>query len=159
MIVYLVSNGEYTKIGISGNFPNRLANLQTANASKLTTVGLFDTDIAPQIEGMLHRIYDSRRVLGEWFSLNSTEIAAITELLRMIDRVEILPIPTAHPVSDIVIYQDVSVDGGAVSCPICGSLYSVRRADQTTCGKSKCRKGLMKMRKSPEQLNVVSIEA
>lgn len=45
------------------------------------------------------------------------------------------------------------------TCPVCGESTELKRADQTTCGKSKCRKGLMKMRKSKSQLNVVSIRS
>lgn len=70
--VYLITDGTYTKIGISNNPQKRLRSLQTANPRKLSiahTVQLESKDDASLLEFALHQYFDKARVSGEWILL------------------------------------------------------------------------------------------
>ena len=164
MIVYLVSNGEYTKIGISGNFPVRIVNLQAGSPTKLTPVGLFETDDAQRIELMLHGLYASHRALGEWFSLNDAEIEAIHVLMDMLGASEVPDVnyfrpPKPVPVKVVDRPINLMITHDSFTCPVCGVVSAMDRKDRTTCGSNACKKVLYRRRKTGMYLNVVSIEA
>ena len=55
---------------------SRLKEHQTANPRKLSVDCTIKTPLVHYIEGLLHGLYASNRVEGEWFDLNPTELAA-----------------------------------------------------------------------------------
>jgi hypothetical protein len=66
MIYFIKSNDGYIKIGFTENNPEqRLRALQTGNPHKLEII--YTMSGTEDDERMLHRIFDSVRVSGEWF--------------------------------------------------------------------------------------------
>lgn len=72
--VYLISGGEYVKIGIAGNVKKRLNTLSLASPVPLFLLYSFYTEKAFDVEQYLHKKYHNKRVHGEWFSLNDNDI-------------------------------------------------------------------------------------
>lgn len=69
--VYLITDGDFLKVGISKDPVTRLKGLQTANARKLSLVQTskrMSREDAAQWEAQLHEKYKDSRVQGEWFS-------------------------------------------------------------------------------------------
>lgn len=70
--VYLVSDGKYIKIGMTGNIKTRMIELQVGNPSKLELISLIpakNKTAAHKLEGSLHNIYSRFSKFGEWFDL------------------------------------------------------------------------------------------
>ncbi len=74
--VYVITDGtERYKIGFtSSSVESRMANMQTANPRKLSIVCYITTDNYKELEKELHGMFDSKRIVGEWFSLDSEDI-------------------------------------------------------------------------------------
>jgi hypothetical protein len=75
--VYLLANEEWTqfKIGVTKNVTNkRKSDLQTGNGSEIIIVNTFETRFSNKVEKWLHRKYNSKRLVGEWFALNDNDI-------------------------------------------------------------------------------------
>jgi hypothetical protein len=91
MYLYLISSNEFTKIGITGDVGTRLADLQTGNPSRLTLSACYEFSPRIGLEAALHRAFGDKRVSGEWFRLDPSDIEAIDSfcLSRGATRVEI----------------------------------------------------------------------
>lgn len=62
------------KIGITKNkIEERLSQLQTGNAGRLSLVCSFETKHGHKMERCLHLHYQQRKVSGEWFCLSEEE--------------------------------------------------------------------------------------
>ena len=81
--LYVISNGNYVKIGISDNPVYRMQSLQKASSSELalhcTACGDF------QDEKKLHKLFEKCRMQGEWFNLNKTQLADLYQIFRLND--------------------------------------------------------------------------
>ena len=77
-MVYLISDGTYTKIGVARNPKRRLVDLQTGSVVPLRLLGSIQGSFA--LEKQLHERYQKRRVRGEWFQLSPHEIASILQI-------------------------------------------------------------------------------
>lgn len=76
--IYLVSDGEYTKIGATTYNPRkRLNELQVGNAKKLTLIDSYRAERRISTEKLLHKKYSSKHIRGEWFSLSAIDISEI----------------------------------------------------------------------------------
>ena len=77
--VYLVSDGEYTKIGVTEDITKRLHNLQTGNARSLKVLHTepFVGTSAYKVEAALHSVYRDFNVLNEWFDLTDEQCLKI----------------------------------------------------------------------------------
>ena len=81
--IYLITDGEYTKIGISSNVHSRLADLQTGNARKLNII-FYETMGKPRAvwcESRLHSALKDYRMEGEWFKLSIEDIKEIINII------------------------------------------------------------------------------
>lgn len=70
--VYLISNGEYIKIGVAKNVEARLKDLQVANAKELQLICSFplkNEKEAFKLEQFLHTEYEAYHIRGEWFNI------------------------------------------------------------------------------------------
>lgn len=66
---------EIYKIGLTKKDPNkRLKQLQTGNPNILKIVHIFESNFANLLESTLHKVYEIKRVNGEWFEMDDTEI-------------------------------------------------------------------------------------
>jgi hypothetical protein len=66
--VYFVAYRNMVKIGKAKNWKSRVSNLQVGSPVKLTVIGLMEGDAAKERE--LHRLFEGRRMWGEWFLMN-----------------------------------------------------------------------------------------
>jgi len=60
----------YYKIGVSKHPQKRLLEHQTGNSSELKLIETFETELAFQIEGVLHRRYSHLKKNGEWYNFS-----------------------------------------------------------------------------------------
>lgn len=70
--VYLISDGEYIKIGVAKNVEARLKDLQVANAKELQLICSFplkNEKEAFKLEKFLHSEYEAYHIRGEWFNI------------------------------------------------------------------------------------------
>lgn len=97
---YFISDGEsdFVKIGMNsnGDIRQRLNSLQIGNPRRLILIGFIIVDIKrtrPMMpraqvqdkEHELHEMLQSRRGIGEWFSVSESEIRSIPDIKMMID--------------------------------------------------------------------------
>jgi hypothetical protein len=75
--LYLITDGELTKIGISNNLQSRLKSLQAGNGRELLVLFSVELENAFEIEQKLHKKFREKRLVGEWFSLTLSDIAII----------------------------------------------------------------------------------
>ncbi len=70
--VYLITDGQYVKIGISDNPIHRINDLQVSNPRELSficQIPLRDKKDALSLESYLHKVYHRFHVRGEWFNI------------------------------------------------------------------------------------------
>lgn len=77
--IYLISseiNGhKLHKIGYTRRtVEKRIKEFKTGNASQICLVDSFQSEWGTKIEAMLHKIYSSKKVEGEWFELDEEDI-------------------------------------------------------------------------------------
>jgi hypothetical protein len=82
--VYLISDGHYTKIGISDNPIERLKDLSNANPKRLRLIASASVKHARVVERDLHQRYAAFRREREWFELTQSQQEEIAiQLLRL----------------------------------------------------------------------------
>lgn len=86
-MVYIISDGEYKKIGVSNDeasFQMRLTMLQGGNARKFKVLNRINGDY--KTEAMLHRTLKNYRVFREWFKFDFNIDQELVDLLYEIDK-------------------------------------------------------------------------
>ena len=83
--VYLISSsleGDICyKIGYTKRNPNkRIREMKTGNASELEVIESFQSKWGTQIESKLHRIFQDKKISGEWFRLTAYDISQFKKL-------------------------------------------------------------------------------
>jgi hypothetical protein len=83
--VYLISSeieGDVCyKIGFTKRDPKvRIKEMKTGNASELRLVDSFKSKWGTQIESKLHRIFNHKKISGEWFRLERDELVKFREI-------------------------------------------------------------------------------
>lgn len=80
--IYIISDGEYIKIGKANDVEKRIKELQTGNPKELKIIRTIECDeiFATRIECELHKILDKHKIRGEWYS-----ITCINEIDKMSD--------------------------------------------------------------------------
>jgi hypothetical protein len=68
-VVYILSDGEFLKIGMTKNVNQRLSSLQTGNPKDIKIVNTFETDNMPLCEKVLQSKFSNYSVKNEWFSI------------------------------------------------------------------------------------------
>ncbi len=74
--VYLLKSGRFYKVGRSNSAGRREYELAIQLPEKATTVHAIRTDDPVGIEEYWHKRFDSKRKNGEWFALESSDVAA-----------------------------------------------------------------------------------
>ena len=80
--VYLISDGDYIKIGVTNDIDQRVQSLQTGNPNQLTILTCIPCENARYIEGMLHGVFDDFKMQGEWFNLSESQIKIAVEKIN-----------------------------------------------------------------------------
>ena len=76
--IYLYSDGRAIKVGFSSEHPDqekRKLSLQTGNSGELKLVGYIEGNRAK--ERILHKRFEHKKTVGEWFDLNEDDIKSI----------------------------------------------------------------------------------
>lgn len=84
--VYLITDGELTKVGYSDNPQLRLKGLQVSNPKSLRLAHVFtchDRDSAMRLEKLIHQKYSKLQRSGEWFFANPDMI--VSDVIWAID--------------------------------------------------------------------------
>lgn len=80
--LYIFEAGGYFKIGISADPSKRMKELQTGSPAKLRTVFTVKLDNVKTVEHQLHRTFATKRVVGEWFTLDEADIQTAIEMCQ-----------------------------------------------------------------------------
>ncbi|PYS88584.1 MAG: hypothetical protein DMF64_20210 [Acidobacteria bacterium] len=79
--VYLVRVNEvFYKIGVATNIQRRIGELQMGCPFEVVLVHMIASSHARPLESGLHKIFAHKRVRGEWFRLDNTDVAWICAL-------------------------------------------------------------------------------
>lgn len=75
------TTGRRQKVGYSGDPESRLKKLQTGNPEQLLVHYTFPVDpaYAFKLEQYFHRLYNHRRVKGEWFDMSVDEVVGLMQ--------------------------------------------------------------------------------
>jgi len=87
-IIYLINADEDRyKIGISSEkgLQTRIKNLQTGSSCELHLIFTYKTKYASLIEKTLHRQYQTKKIIGEWFQLSNQEVFTFVETCSNIE--------------------------------------------------------------------------
>lgn len=82
--VYLFKHGKYYKIGKTNDTVRRGNELKIQLPENLDLIHEIKTDDPSGIEAYWHRRFESKRMNGEWFDLNSSDIKAFKRWRRII---------------------------------------------------------------------------
>jgi hypothetical protein len=74
--VYLFKSGHYYKIGKTNDTVRRGSELRIQLPEKMVLIHSIKTDDPSGIEAYWHRRFEAKRMNGEWFDLNSSEVKA-----------------------------------------------------------------------------------
>ncbi len=75
--LYLITDGEHTKAGITNDPKRRLGMLQTGNPKPLSillTCPMRNEEDARRLEKAVHDKYSAYRMMGEWFNLTGDKM-------------------------------------------------------------------------------------
>jgi hypothetical protein len=83
--VYLISSSiegdTCYKIGYTKRSPlQRIKEMKTGNASELELIDQYKSKWGTQIESKLHRLFQDKKISGEWFKLSAYDISQFKKL-------------------------------------------------------------------------------
>jgi len=84
-VVYVITAGEFGdiyKIGIASDIKKRIKALQTGCPYVLYAVTSYKVKKPATVEKMLHLVYCSKRIRGEWFRLLKKDLIFIDEFMK-----------------------------------------------------------------------------
>jgi len=71
------------KIGVTKRkIEDRLKEIQTGNPGEVFVMRTFESNYPYKLEKMMHRHFNSKRTLNEWFCLNVDDVTSFTETCR-----------------------------------------------------------------------------
>ncbi len=76
-VYFIQAENGLVKIGIASNIWVRLNTFNTASPIELTLLFWIDSNEAKKLENSFHKIFESKRVKGEWFRLTSEDLTWI----------------------------------------------------------------------------------
>lgn len=71
--IYIISDGNLRKIGVSDDPESRIEQLQTANGKKLVLEHFEEKNEAFKVEKYAHRHLNAKKSMGEWFDCTYNE--------------------------------------------------------------------------------------
>jgi len=94
--VYLISSesisGRIYKIGITRrSISKRMKEFKTGNASELLLIDSYNSKWGNNIESHLHRLFKEKRISGEWFKLDESDLTLFKDVCVMVhDNLELI---------------------------------------------------------------------
>lgn len=82
LYLYLIKCHKYYKIGITFDIENRLNSLQCGNPYELKVIIAVKNPDAKEIEEILHKKFEHKRVMREWFELSQKDIDFIIKPIK-----------------------------------------------------------------------------
>jgi len=79
--IYIITDGQSYKIGITNNVNSRIKGIQTSHSKKLEVVISQKVLNNTRLEGFLHNKYKDNRLSGEWFNLEPDDIEEIRRIV------------------------------------------------------------------------------
>ena len=67
--VYIISDGQFCKIGVANNVDERIKTLQIGNPNKITLLASLLCKNPYTIEKFLHLLFATKHVSGEWYDI------------------------------------------------------------------------------------------
>lgn len=67
--VYIITDGEAVKIGMTKDLPSRASSVQTGNPREIVVLQVIQTRYMSAVEDSLHYYYREHHIRGEWFDL------------------------------------------------------------------------------------------
>lgn len=87
--VYLIcdaSKDKVYKIGVTkGKIENRIKKLQTGSSGEIFLCRYYETEYPFFIEKQLHRKYQHKKIMNEWFELNDSDVFSFEEVCKNIE--------------------------------------------------------------------------
>lgn len=83
--IYIISNGEAFKVGLSKDPKRRVRQLQTGNPKKLSLEYCVEIEEAPVkiLESIMHRYLKLNHLSGEWFSADFIVIKNLLDFVKI----------------------------------------------------------------------------
>jgi hypothetical protein len=132
MYLYIITDGEFQKIGIAGNPHSRLKELQTGNPRKLSVLKMFEHEDAQRLEVAFHHLMDSGRQQGEWFRMTEKELRGISLVFDCFGINCTSTIQGASSHANVVRTTESSAGAQGV-CKHCGSTFIKTRSNHDFC--------------------------
>lgn len=85
--IYLIRSQQFFKIGIAGNPEVRILELQIGNPIKLELIAAHEFEDAEPAEWVLHQRFSKKRVSGEWFLLDDSDVDEFNRVCRSFESV------------------------------------------------------------------------
>lgn len=106
--LYLIDCKGSKKIGVANDVVSRLAALQTGNPFPLELIVCFKFVSAEVVEKALHQKFQAARIHGEWFQLDSQEVAAFITLCAGLGG-EKIALPTSPSPEDVDDAEEIGI--------------------------------------------------
>lgn len=83
----MVNQYDKYKIGFTTrSVDQRTKELQTGSDSKLSVVHVYESELAKEIETVLHRNFAHKRMEGEWFALDPDDVLKFKDRCKQVER-------------------------------------------------------------------------
>ncbi len=76
------------KVGITNSLPRRLRQIQTGNDKPLSLIGYIEYDTRTEArteERRIHKLWQTKRLAGEWFDLTETDIDDLARIYDLLN--------------------------------------------------------------------------
>lgn len=100
-ITYVITDGEFFKIGIASNVHTRIMGIKSSNPRPITLVKLY---WGTQNEGLFHYYLQEFHLSGEWFNCSIDDIMKVDYLMHENSKIDFDPIVYDKPSKNVSIH-------------------------------------------------------
>lgn len=80
--IYVIKSGQYTKIGRTQDLKTRIGSIGAKLPIEPVVIATYPVDDSAAAEATLHSLFAKKRLNGEWFDLDDTDIEQIRHLFE-----------------------------------------------------------------------------
>lgn len=88
-MIYFISDGEFTKIGVTKSIESRLRDIQCGNPRDLEVKALVKGSF--NLERKLHKYFKKSRIRGEWYKISNESIEGVIKDWNLIQLEDFTP--------------------------------------------------------------------